>query len=252
MSAEDSRGGGGRPEDAAPVGARLAALLETLRLTPTPPSPCPYLPGREARLVVVRPQPLTPALYHAFLDLNFRRLSDLVYRPQCEGCGECRELRVAVDAFQPSRAQRRCAARNREVIAECGTPQATSEKHAVYERYLATRHDGQMSGGWQEFVELHAGPPFTREVVFRSEGRLLGAGIFDATPRALSAVYFYFDPELARRSPGVLNVLWLLSECRRLALPWLYLGYHVAACAKMAYKQVFSPHQTLGPDLRWR
>ena len=86
-----------------------------------------------------------------------------------------------------------------------------------------------MSGSWEEFRDfLHETPAFTREVVFRAGGRLLGAGIYDAAPGALSAVYFYFDPDLSVRSPGTLNVLWLVEECRRLGVPWLYLGYHVA------------------------
>jgi arginyl-tRNA--protein-N-Asp/Glu arginylyltransferase len=239
------------PED--PARARLAALLDALALAPSPPSPCPYLPRRDSRLVVVRPQQFPAQLYHVFMDLNFRRLGEVVYRPECEGCRECRQLRVRVPEFRPSRAQRRCARRNRDLTIETRAPKATPEKHAVYQRYLAARHDGQMSGSWQELAEaVHAGCPFTREVVFRLAGRLVGAGIFDVTPLALSAVYFYFDPEFARRSPGVLNVLWLLEECRRRELPWLYLGYYVSGCGTMSYKMSFRPNETLGEDGCWR
>jgi arginine-tRNA-protein transferase len=110
-----------------------------------------------------------------------------------------------------------------------------------------------MSGSWEEFQGfLHEAPPFAREVVFRVGERLLGAGIYDALPDALSAVYCYFDPELAGRSPGTFNVLWLVEECRRLGAPWLYLGYHVAASPTMAYKAGFRPHLVLGDDGRWR
>ncbi len=187
------------------------------------------------------------------MDLNFRRLGDVVYRPECGRCRECRQLRVRALEFQPSRAQRRCAARNRDVTSETHAPEAAPDKHVVYQRYLEARHEGQMSGTWQEFLELVNGVnPFTREVVFRVAGRFLGAGIYDVTPLALSAVYFYFDPELAQRSPGVLNVLWLLQQCRRLGAPWLYLGYHVSGCDKMSYKKTFRPNETLGDDGRWR
>ena len=68
----------------------------------------------------------------------------------------------------------------------------------------------------------------------------------------MSAVYFYFDPDLAERSPGTFNVLWLLEECRRRGIPWLYLGYHVRGGRGMAYKTRFRPHQTLGTDGVWR
>ena len=242
----------GGPEDD-PARARLAALVESLGLEPSPPSPCPYLPGRDARLVGLRPQGLTPVLYRRLMDLNFRRLGAIVYRPACEGCRECRQVRVDVPRFRPTRAQRRCLARNADVVAQTGPPEATGEKHDLYRLYLAARHDGQMSGSWEEFRDLlHDTPPFTREVVFRVGERLLGAGVYDTGPDAFSAVYFYFDPDLSARSPGTLNVLWLVEECRRRDVPWLYLGYHVAGSPSMAYKAGFRPHQILSGDGQWR
>ena len=81
---------------------------------------------------------------------------------------------------------------------------------------------------------------------------MVGVGIYDATPQALSAVYFYFDPELEWRSPGTLNVLWLIEEARRRALPWLYLGYYVAGSPRMAYKGGFRPHELLADDGGWQ
>ena len=133
--------------------------------------------------MALRPERLTPGLYRLFLDLNFRRLGTIVYRPACDGCRECRQLRVDVARFRPTRAQRRAWKRNADVVAEAGPPEATAEKHEVYRRYLEARHDGQMSGSWEEFRDfLHEAPPFTREVVFRAGGRLLGAGIYDAAP----------------------------------------------------------------------
>ena len=242
---------GGAPREAAR--ARLARLVGALGLEPSPPSPCPYLPGRDSRLVALRPNRLTPRLYGLFLDHNLRRLQDLVYRPQCDGCRECRQLRVDTRLFRPTRAQRRCSRRNADVDAEVGRPVATGEKHALYGRYLEARHDGAMSGSWEEFSEfLHAAPEMTREVQFRAAGRLVGAGIFDVAEDALSAVYFYFDPDLAARSPGTLNVLWLVEEARRRSCRWLYLGYYVAGSPRMAYKAGFAPHEILGDDGRFR
>jgi len=233
--------------------ARLRALVDSLDAEPSPPSPCPYLPGRESRLLLLRPERLTSGLYQLFLDLNFRRLGQGVYRPQCEGCRECRQLRVDVATFRPTRAQRRCRKRNTDVVAALGKPEATPEKHEVYRRYLEARHDGMMSGSREEFEAfLQDKAPFTREVVYRAGGRLIGAGILDALPEALSAVYFYFDPAEAHRSPGTFNVLWLVEQCARRGIPWLYLGYHVARSPTMAYKAGFRPHQILGDGGDWR
>jgi arginyl-tRNA--protein-N-Asp/Glu arginylyltransferase len=241
------------PGSSADPRARLAALVDSLGLAPSPPSPCPYLPGRDSRLVAVNPERLSPGAYRLFLDLNFRRLGSVVYRPACDGCRECRQLRVDAARFRPTRAQRRCLRQNADVSVRSGWPEPTAEKHEVYRRYLDARHDGQMSGSWGEFQDfLHEAPPFTREVVFRVGERLLGAGIYDAVPGALSAVYFYFDPDLGSRSPGTLNVLWLVEECRRLGFPWLYLGYHVPGSPSMSYKARFFPHEILFDDGQWR
>jgi arginine-tRNA-protein transferase len=234
-----------RPAEAAR--ARLARLVGELGHETTSPTPCPYLPGRSSRLLAIRPSRLTPRIYDLFLDLNFRRLQDLVYRPECGACHECRQLRVDVKRFRPTRSQRRCLKRNSDVVAESGPPRASGEKLSLYRRYLEARHDGSMSGSPAEFEEfLYRAPQLAREVEFRVGGRLLGAGIFDVTRQALSAVYFYFDPELAARSPGTLNVLWLVGEAKRLSRPWLYLGYYVRGSATMAYKAGFHPHQLLG------
>jgi arginine-tRNA-protein transferase len=134
-----------------------------------------------------------------------------------------------------------------------GDPAPTAEKHAVYQSYLAARHHGEMTGSWQEFSDfLYEGPPIAREVVYRAGDRLVGAGIVDVEPEAMSAVYFYFDPEEGARSPGTFNVLWLIDECRRRGTPWLYLGYYVAGSRTMSYKSAFRPHEILGDDGQWR
>jgi arginine-tRNA-protein transferase len=230
----------------------LRRVLDEADLEPDGEHPCTYLAGRTARQVLVSPQSFTPGLYHAFMDLNFRRLGFLVYRAACRGCAECRMLRVLVDEFVPTRAQRRCAARNRDLRVAFERPRATDEKRALYRRYLESRHDGTMSGSAEEMASfLYDAPPFTLEVTYRAGARLVAVGIADVEPLALSAVYCYFDPAEARRSLGVFNVLTLVAECRERGLPYLYLGYYVAGSRKMAYKSGFHPYEVLRPDGSW-
>jgi arginine-tRNA-protein transferase len=232
---------------------RLAQILEESGLEPGGEHPCPYLPGRVARQLVVLPPRGVPGLYHSFMDLNFRRLGSIYYRPACAGCDECRAIRVPVDSFQQSRSQGRCRARNADLDVEIATPVATAEKHELYQRYLEERHDGQMDGSWEELAEsLYDTPPTTLELSYRREGRLLSVGLADAEPGAMSAVYCYFDPGEGARSLGTFNVLTLLDECRRRATPYLYLGYWVSGSPKMAYKASFRPNEVLGPDGSWR
>jgi arginine-tRNA-protein transferase len=230
----------------------LARILEASGLEPGGERACPYLPDRLARQLVVLPPRGIPGLYHSFMDLNFRRLGTVYYRPACAECQECRALRVLVGEFRPSRAQKRCWSSNDDLLLEVGPPVATAEKHELYRRYLEARHDGQMDGSWQEFSEaLYDTPPTTIELCYRLEGRLLAVSLADAEPEAWSAVYCYFDPAESARSLGTLNVLTLIGQCRRREIPYLYLGYWVAESPKMAYKAAFRPHEVLGPHGRW-
>jgi arginine-tRNA-protein transferase len=230
----------------------LARILDREVLEPGEPFECPYLPDRQARHLTLVPRPLAPGLYHSFMDLNFRRMGPLFYRPQCDACRECRMLRVLVDPFQPSRSQRRCLARNVDLRVEAGPPQPTADKHDLYQRYLDGRHDGKMDGSAEEFHGfLYNSAIETLEVLYWRGDRLVGVGITDVEPEAMSAVYCYFDPQEADRSLGVFNVLWTIGECRRRGIQHLYLGYYVRDCRKMSYKADYRPCELLAADGRW-
>ena len=229
----------------------LSRVLKKSGSRPGRPFRCPYLPGRTARHATVALDPAPPGVYHSLMDLNFRRLGGIFYRPQCDSCQECRMLRVPVADFHATRSQRRCRARNRDVAVELGRPEVSDEKQRLYERYLESRHDGQMDGSREELGFLCTSGIETVEIRYRLDGTLVGVGIADVEPLAMSAVYSYFDPNLGGRSLGVLNVLWMIEECRRRGLDHLYLGYYVRDSRKMSYKAGYRPCEILDPDGSW-
>jgi arginyl-tRNA--protein-N-Asp/Glu arginylyltransferase len=230
----------------------LAQAIARESPAPGEPFPCPYLPGRMARQVTLLPTPLVAGVYHSLMDLNFRRLGLVFYRPDCEGCGECRMVRVPVSAFRPSRGQRRCWTRNADLTVEVGRPVPTEAKRRLYKRYLDHRHDGQMDGSPSEFHGfLYTSSVRTVEIVYLWQGRLLGVGLADLEPEAMSAVYCYFDPDAESRSLGVFNVLRMVEECRQRGLPYLYLGYYVRGCGRMSYKAGYRPCEILDHTGRW-
>ena len=231
----------------------LARALDRAKPPPGPPFRCPYLAGRVARQLTVLPRPLVAGTYHALMDLNFRRLGDVFYRPACADCDACRMIRVPVREFRPSRAQRRCLRRNIDLTVEAAVPAPAADKHALYRRYLAGRHDGTMDGSWPEYEHfLYSSPVESLEVTYRERGRLVAAAIVDIEPEALSAVYCYYDPAERPRGLGSFNILWLIEESRRRGLSYLYLGYYVAEAPRMSYKARFRPCEVLDPGLGWR
>lgn len=230
----------------------LESRLRELDLAAGPTFPCPYRPGFEAVSPALQLSEMPAGLYHAFLDLNFRRMGSIVYRPACPTCRSCRQLRVPVASFVPNRAQKRSLNANRDLTVEVGRPRATEEKARLYARYLRRRHDTTMDGSWKEMVAfLYTTCVETREVTFRLGRRLAAVGVMDVEPRALSAVYCFYDPEFRRRSLGTFNILWLIQEARRKSVPYVYLGYYVAESPTMRYKANFKPCEVWS-DGEWR
>src|SRR4029453_5362492 len=106
--------------------------------------------------------------------------------------------------FGPTRANRGSPPRNHDVEIVVQAPKPSEEKRRLFARYLRARHDGSMDPSKENFEAfLYPSPRPRGELGFRRGKRLLGAGMADLEPRALSAVYFYFEPEEERRSPGV-------------------------------------------------
>ena len=95
---------------------------------------------------------------------------------------------------------------------------------------------------------LHLTQPYDVEILtldIRQEGRLVAAAVTDVLDHGLAAVYTYFDPDLADRSLGVFAILQQIEECRRRALPHLYLGYWIDELRRMRYKADYRPAEVL-------
>jgi len=82
-------------------------------------------------------------------------------------------------------------------------------------------------------------------VEFSLQNHIVAVAVVDQLFDALSAVYTFFDPVHARRDLGVYAVLWQIAEARRRGLNWVYLGYWIGDCRKMAYKTLYRPIQLL-------
>lgn len=96
-----------------------------------------------------------------------------------------------------------------------------------------------------EFAFPH---PSVREVTFRDpgdDGRLVGLGIVDEVPDALSAVYFFWDPAHAPPSLGVAHIVRLIEDAQARGFAHVYLGYRVDGCRSLAYKGHFQPQEAL-------
>ena len=218
--------------------------------------PCAYLPGRlERKLVTELTGPMAVETYEILSRAGFRRSHSIAYRPACNSCNACVPVRVVVQAFEPSRSLRRIVRRNSDLTAQIRPAHSTREQYQIFSRYLDSRHrDGEMIGmSFQEYRSMAEDSPLdTRLIEFRApDGLLVACCLADWTLDGLSAVYSFFEPELANRSLGSYMVIWLIEQARQLELPYVYLGYWIADSRKMTYKTRFRPLEAFGAT-GWR
>lgn len=232
-------------------------MLEIFRDSLAPEEDCVYLPDRRARMQYRLIQRCDAGDYQRLLERGWRRFGGVFFRPMCPTCAECRSLRIDVEDFRPNRSMRRAARRNRDLRVLL-RPASISDRHlALYHRYHA---DMAARKGWktrrttpfeyfQTFVEGRQG--YGRELLYLAGGELVAVALVDLLPRAVSAVYCYYEPALRDRSLGVFSILRQIALARERGAPHLYLGYWIADNESMRYKASYRPHQLLAgrPEL---
>jgi arginyl-tRNA--protein-N-Asp/Glu arginylyltransferase len=224
---------------------------------PTPEHNCSYLEDRQAKSIFLSPdQALDEATYMQLTDMGFRRSGEHIYRPWCEGCGECKSVRVPINNFEVSKSQKRVLRRNRDLEVSFEMPSSSDEIYHLYASYINQRHsDGDMYPPSLEQFEsfLCQGPAAsnTRFICFRLEQKLLAVAVVDILPKGLSAIYTFFDPSYEVRSLGRLAVLWQIRWAQSQAMDFVYLGYWIKECQKMAYKAEYRPLQVF-ESLDWQ
>jgi arginine-tRNA-protein transferase len=233
----------------------MTRISRQLPLYLSAPHSCSYLPDRQASTLFADPdQPMDMATYSELLQYGFRRSGRLVYAPRCETCSQCVSVRVPVDAFALRRSQRRILQANADIQVREHRAGFNPEHYELYQRYTAERHgDGDMaSASAVEYLGfLRADWSRTVFLEFRLGHRLVAVAATDLPEDGMSAVYTFFDPDFAARSPGTFAILTQIERTRSMRLPYLYLGYWIRDCHKMAYKLNFRPIE-LWFDGQWR
>jgi leucyl-tRNA---protein transferase len=218
----------------------------------TAPLPCPYLPDRfERRLVTELAGRQVSSFHDALSRAGFRRSHGIAYVPVCRDCRACAAVRVVASDFRPSRTQRRIVLRNQDLQVNELTARATQEQYVLFHSYQKARHGGGEMARMDfcDYQTLVEDTPVETIMIEVRDGsnRLLGACLTDRMADGFSAVYSFFDARLTGRSLGTFMILWLIERARALALPYVYLGFWVAECDKMAYKSRFRPIEAYTP-----
>lgn len=212
----------------------------------TAPQPCPYLPGRmERKLFTALQGEAADKLNNSLSQQGFRRSQNVLYRPSCSDCSACLSARISVEAFRPSRSQKRTIKRNAHLRRHATSAWATEDQYELFRTYLDARHaDGGMADmDVFDFAAMVEETPIRSRVIEYSDEatrKLQAVCLTDVLDDGLSMVYSFYSPEFPAQSLGTYMILDHIEIAREAGLPYVYLGYWVPGSAKMGYKSAFS------------
>ena len=232
----------------------MTSSLRDLKVYTTYPHSCSYLQEQEATTLFVDPrQPVDQKLYSRLSVLGFRRSGNHIYRPHCARCNACIPSRIPAQEFAPRRGQKRIWRRNQDLQVIRTEAIHDDEAFDLYYRYITQRHaDGDMYPPDREQYEAFLNSVWDCTLYFRfyDKGQLVAVAVVDKLEDGFSAIYTFFDPDADRRSLCVFAILWQIEQAKVMGLDYVYLGYWIKDCQKMAYKSEYRPLQVYR-NSRW-
>jgi len=195
---------------------------------------------------------LTTDVMEFFLASGYRRNGNYIYTMACGDCDACIPIRLEAGKLEPNRGQRRVMRRNRDLEVRISPLGITNEKLAICDKFLQHRFPGKGNAALEYYAGFFVnGLGHTYEIEFWLDERLFGVSVVDIFPNAINCVYFYFDPDFAKRSPGTFNILFLEDFAAKKGISFVYLGYLIEDISAMSYKANFKPHWLL-VDGQWQ
>ncbi len=203
---------------------------------------CPYLPDRQFIQEYFFATGLDDHEYGVLLASGWRHFGTFFFRPACDGCRQCIPIRIDADALEPTKSQRRVLKKGTGIQMEAVPPRATDEAWNVYKTHSRSQFNKEVIRDDFERIFFDPAVP-ALQTEYRLDNKLIGLGFLDVADKGFSSVYFSFNPEFSRYSPGILSILLESTLARLNMKKWYYLGFWVPGNDSMEYKARFLPHQ---------
>jgi arginine-tRNA-protein transferase len=98
---------------------------------------CAYIPGNKVRMNYKYVSRASKKFATAVIARGWRRFGKYFFHPICNGCNECKSVRINVDEFSPSKSQRKALNRNKDTQIILQKPTMTDAHIALYNKYHA-------------------------------------------------------------------------------------------------------------------
>ena len=212
---------------------------------------CAYIPDKTVRMTYKHIEEATQSYNTALIHRGWRRFGSYFFHPICNGCNECKSLRIDVNSFKFSKSQKKSIRRNRETTVVIQKPSLTQAHIDLYNEY---HYFKQYKDDWshrnisaREYKEnfVEGSHNFGKEVLFFRDDKMVGVDLIDILDDGISSIYFYYDPAHQDLSLGTYSLLYQIELAKMLDLSWVYLGYWVEGCKSFAYKPNFKPQEIL-------
>ena len=212
---------------------------------------CAYIPGKKVRMNYKYVNHSSKTYATAVIARAWRRFGKYFFHPICNGCNECKSIRIDAKSNKFSKSQRKVIKKNSKTEIIVQEPTLTTAHLDLYNKYHNFKHK---KDGWthrnisqREYHEnfVDGANDFGKEVLYVIDGKLIGVDLIDILDDGISSIYFYYDPEYAHLSLGTYSLLYQINLANILELPWIYLGYWVDGCKAFAYKPNFQPQEIL-------
>ncbi|MFT5301138.1 MAG: arginyl-tRNA--protein-N-Asp/Glu arginylyltransferase [Mariniblastus sp.] len=211
---------------------------------------CPYLPEETARMPLRMPKArISRREADLRLAQGHRRTGEFVYRTECPSCQACEPIRIDCTEFTFSRNQRRALNKgDRTLVQRLGPLEYDAQRIDLFNKHRRMRglakldSDIDTKGYVWGFVQSCFD---SFEITYWQDERIVCVAVCDIGATCLSAVYTFFDPEMAKAGLGTYSILKQIEFCQIQSLRYVYLGYYVAGSPHMQYKSRFTPHERL-------
>ncbi len=208
---------------------------------------CSYIPENNSRYEYFLAADLNEDELDVVLRSGWRKFGWYYFRPRCDGCASCVPVRVPVNSFSPSKSQRRVIRKNMGVRARIRPLNYSDEVYDIYCEHSRDRFHKEASMPDFMFNFYQVSCPAAQSEYYLG-GRLMAVGFLDVSARALSTVYFVYRSEFSVYSPGIFSVIREIEFARDMGKEYYYLGYYVAECPRMRYKNTFRPAEKYSWD----
>ncbi|WP_096018405.1 arginyltransferase [Campylobacter lanienae] len=216
-------------------------------------TPCAYLAGKRSRSSYKYIFNASFAYNSTLVEHGYRRFGKYFSKPICDGCSECKSLRIDAEKFKFTKSLRRVISKNNKANIEViiARPHISDNHIKLYEKYHKFM---QNKRGWEFHpmsyeryysVYVEGAGEFGFEVDYYDGDRLICVDLIDITADGISSIYCFWDIDYAYLSLGKYSLLNQILIAKAHKLPWIYLGFYVKDCESLEYKSDYKPYQIL-------